>query len=308
MRSWTPASPPDRSAPEVEQPTERVARPADGRLDTAVAVLRENPLTLAGVVIAAALLALSVLGPLLAPWDPVQVEPSIRLRAPSAPHLMGTDNFGRDVLSRVLSATQLDLLIAIVSVGLALVVGVTLGAASGYTRGALDHVVMRLMDILQSFPPFILAIGLAAAFGGGVANIIYVVAIIQVPVYARLVRSDFLSARERAYVEAAVCAGGRGWQIVAAHLLPNALPPLLVQAAINMSWAILNSAGLSFIGLGVKPPTPEWGVMIREGAEFMVTGEWWLALFPGLAIFLAILSFNLIADGVRDLLDPQLRR
>jgi peptide/nickel transport system permease protein len=284
------------------------ALPAFGRLGTVAALLRENPLTLAGIVIAAGLLVAGVFGTLLAPYDPVQVEPSVRLQAPGAQHLMGTDNFGRDVLSRVLAATRLDLFIATVSVGLAFVVGVALGAVSGYYRGTLDHAVMRLTDILQSFPPFILAIGLAAAFGGGVANIVCVVAIIQVPMYARLVRADFLSARERAYVEAAVCAGCRGWQIIGAHLLPNTLPPMLVQVAINMSWAILNSAGLSFIGLGVKPPTPEWGVMIREGAEFMVTGEWWLALFPGMAIFLAILAFNLIADGVRDLLDPQLRR
>lgn len=308
MGSWTPASPPSGPAGEVEVPTPSAALPALGRLGTAAALLRENPLTLAGTVIAAGLLVLGVFGALLAPYDPVQVEPSFRLQPPGAQHLMGTDNFGRDVLSRVLAATRLDLFIATVSVGLAFVVGVALGAVSGYYRGALDHAVMRPTDILQSFPPFILAIGLAAAFGGGVSNILYVVAIIQVPIYTRLVRADFLSARERAYVEAAVCAGCRGWQIIAAHLLPNTLPPLLVQVAINMSWAILNSAGLSFIGLGVKPPTPEWGVMIREGAEFMVTGEWWLALFPGLAIFLAILSFNLIADGVRDLLDPQLRR
>jgi peptide/nickel transport system permease protein len=302
MRSSTPGS--LTSGPAHDG----VVRADPGRFRTALALLGENRLTLGGILIAGTLLVMGVLGSALAPHDPIQVDPAIRLQPPGARHLMGTDNFGRDVLSRVLAATRLDLLIATVSVGLAFVVGVALGAVSGYYRGALDHGVMRLMDILQSFPPFILAIGLAAAFGGGVANIVYVVAIIQVPVYTRLVRGDFLSARERAYVEAALCAGCRGWQVIAVHLLPNSLPPVLVQVAINMSWAILNSAGLSFIGLGVKPPTPEWGVMIREGAEFMVTGEWWVALFPGIAIFAAILSFNLIADGVRDLLDPQLRR
>jgi peptide/nickel transport system permease protein len=208
----------------------------------------------------------------------------------------------------VLVATRLDLVIAVVAVGLSLVIGIALGAVSGFYRGPLDHVIMRAVDVLQSFPPFILAIGLAAALGGGVVNIIYVVAIIQIPVYTRLVRADVLSARERPWVDAAVCAGCGPRHVILGHILPNTLPPIVVQAAINMSWAILNAAGLSFIGLGVKPPVPEWGVMIREGAEFIVSGEWWLTLFPGLVIFLAILCFNLIADGLRDILDPHLRR
>jgi peptide/nickel transport system permease protein len=278
------------------------------RLDTPLYLITRNRLTSLGFMIAIVLLITALLGPYLSAHNPIQPDPANRLQAPNAFHWLGTDNFGRDILARVLTATRIDLFIAIVSVGISFVIGVTLGAVSGYYRGPLDHVIMRIIDIQQSFPPFILAIGLSAALGGGILNIIYVVAIIQVPIYTRLVRGDILSARERPYVDAAFCSGCKNWQVIVFHLLPNTLPPILVQVAINMSWAILNSAGLSFIGLGVRPPTPEWGVMIREGAEFLVHGEWWVALFPGLAIFLAILCFNLIADGLRDILDPQLRR
>jgi peptide/nickel transport system permease protein len=277
------------------------------RLDAAVWRVRRNPLTIAGFLLAAALIAVALAGPFVVPYDPVQLDPPSRLQPPSRAHPMGTDNFGRDVLSRVVAATGLDLGIAIVSVGLAFGAGLLLGCLAGYGGGVLDHGIMRVVEVVQSFPPFILAIGLAAALGGGLANIVYVVALIQVPVYTRLVRADILSARGRPWVDAAVCAGCSGWQLVLLHILPNTLPPVLVQVAINMSWAILNAAGLSFIGLGVKPPTPEWGVMIREGMEFAVSGEWWVPLFPGLAIFLAIFCFNLIADGLRDILDPRLR-
>lgn len=310
MRGPILASPPasDSGAGEAEGVARPSAPASRGRAAEAWGLVLGNPLSALGVALMAGLLVLAVAGPALTPYDPVATDPGARLMRPGARHLMGTDNFGRDVLSRVLVATRLDLFIAVTAVGTSLAVGVVLGAASGYYRGVLDQLVMRGMDIMQAFPPFILAIGLAAAFGAGVANIIYVVAIIQVPIYTRLVRGDFLSARERPWVEAARCAGCRGPEIIAVHMLPNTLPPVLVQAAVNMSWAILNAAGLSFIGLGVKPPTPEWGVMIREGAEFVVSGEWWLALFPGLAIFLAVLAFNLIADGLRDLLDPHLRR
>lgn len=289
----------------IGEPPRRVA--VLRRIETAVWRLRRNPLTIGGVVLAGALVVLALAGPALVPWDPIQLDPAGRLRAPELAHPMGTDNFGRDVLSRVVAATRLDLVIAIASVGLGFTCGLLLGCLAGYRGGALDHGIMRLVDVAQSFPPFILAMGLAAALGGGLANVIYVVAIIQVPVYTRLVRADILSARGRPWVDAAVCAGCSGWQVVVLHILPNTLPPVLVQVAINMSWAILNAAGLSFIGLGVKAPTPEWGVMIREGMEFAVSGEWWVPLFPGLAIFLAILCFNLIADGLRDVLDPARR-
>jgi peptide/nickel transport system permease protein len=277
------------------------------RLDTPVYLVTKNPLTMLGFTIVIGLFAIALLGPYLISFDPVLPDSTNRLQAPNMDHWMGTDNYGRDILSRVLSATRIDLFIAIVSVGISFVIGVALGAICGFYKGLMDQFIMRLVDILQSFPPFILAIGLSAALGGGLINIIYVVAIIQVPIYTRMVRGDILSRKERPYIDAAFCVGSKNWEVILYHLLPNTLPPILVLVAINMSWAILNSAGLSFIGLGVRPPTPEWGVMIREGAEFFVRGEWWMALFPGLAIFLAILSFNLIADGFRDIFDPQLR-
>ena len=276
-------------------------------LDNAFYFIRSNPPTAFGFALAVLLVMLAVFGPALSPYDPATVDPASRLQGPSAAHWMGTDNYGRDILSRVLTATRLDLLIAFVSVGIAFSIGIVLGSVAGFYGGLLDNATMRIMDILQSFPPFILAIGLAAALGGGVLNVIYVVAIIQIPVYTRFVRADMLSAKSRPYVDAARCAGCRDWQVVVSHILPNTLPPILVQVSVNMSWAILNAAGLSFIGLGVKPPTPEWGVMIREGAEFMTSGHWWIALFPGLAIVITIFCFNLVADGLRDILDPRLR-
>jgi peptide/nickel transport system permease protein len=277
-------------------------------LDTPLYLVTRNRLTLLGFLIATVLVVLAVGGPYMSSHDSNLPDPVSRLQSPNADHWMGTDNYGRDILARVLAATRIDLFIAITSVGISFLIGVVLGAICGYYRGFLNNLIMRVMDIQQSFPPFILAIGLSAALGGGMINIIYVVAIIQIPIYCRLVRGDILSAKEKPYVDAARCSGCKSWQIIVFHLFPNTLPPILVQVAINMSWAILNSAGLSFIGLGVRPPAAEWGIMIREGAEFTVTGEWWISFFPGLSIFLAILCFNLIADGLRDIFDPQLRR
>ena len=204
-------------------------------------------------------------------------------------------------------ATRLDFFIALTSVGLVFTVGTVLGALAGYYSCATDIVLMRIIDVILAFPPFILAMGTAAALGAGTANIIYVVALIQSPIYVRLARGEVLSAKERAYADAARCMGNSGPRIIFGHLLPNCIPALLVQVAVNLSWAILNAAGLSFIGLGVRPPTPEWGVMINEGMAYMLSGQWWLVFFPGLAIFITILGFNLLADGLRDVFDPRLR-
>lgn len=277
------------------------------RLDYPLYLIRRNPLTLFGLVVVVLFVVIGILAPFLAPKDPLALSPVDGLEAPGSQFLFGTDQYGRDILSRVIYATQLDLFIALTSVGLAVVVGTALGAFAGYYRGWADTLLMRVVDVVMAFPPFILAMGTAAALGAGVANIIYVVALIQTPIYVRLIRGEVMSARERPYAEAARCMGNSGPVIIFAHLLPNCLPPLLVQIALNLSWAILNAAGLSFIGLGVRPPTPEWGGMINEGMEFMMAGKWWMAFFPGAAIFVTILAFNLLADGLRDVFDPRLR-
>ncbi len=276
-------------------------------LDYPVYLIRRNPVTLFGFVVVTLFLVIGIAAPIIATHDPVALAPLNTLEAPSGEFLFGTDQFGRDIFSRIVYATQVDLFIALSSVTLAFVIGTTLGAMIGYYQGLWDTVLMRVVDVLMAFPPFILAMGTAAALGAGTANIIYVVALIQIPIYVRLVRGEILSARERPYAEAARCSGNSGPAIIFLHLLPNCLPPLLVQVALNLSWAILNAAGLSFIGLGVRPPTPEWGSMINEGMQFMLSGRWWMAFFPGLAIFVTILGFNLLADGLRDVFDPRLR-
>lgn len=276
-------------------------------LDHPVFLIKHNPLTLFGLVIIALFIIIGVFAHCIAPYDPTVIDPIHSLEPPSSAFLFGTDQYGRDVFSRIIYATRMDLFIAVTSVTLAFTVGTLLGAIAGYYRGVFDAIIMRMIEVLMAFPPFVLAMGTAAAMGAGTANIIYVVALIQTPIYVRLVRSEIMSLRERPYVEAARCMGNSGPIIIFAHLLPNSLPPLLVQVALNLSWAILNAAGLSFIGLGVQPPTPEWGSMINEGMGFMMAGKWWLFMFPGAAIFITILSFNLLADGLRDIFDPRLR-
>ncbi len=277
------------------------------RLDYPAYVIRRNPVTLFGFIVVALFVVVGLAAPILARRNPIELAPVNSLEPPCAEFWFGTDQFGRDVYSRIVYAARLDLFIALTSVGLAFSLGTALGALAGYYGGTLDMILMRIIDVILAFPPFILAMGTAAALGAGTANIIYVVALIQAPIYVRLVRGEVLSARERPYAEAARCTGNSGPSIVFAHLLPNCLPPLLVQVAINLSWAILNAAGLSFIGLGVRPPTAEWGSMISEGVQFMMSGKWWLFFFPGLAIFITILAFNLLADGLRDVFDPRLR-
>lgn len=270
-------------------------------------LVRQNPLTMLGIVIVFGLLLIAALAPWITPYDPLVLDPINRMQAPSAAHWFGTDDFGRDILSRVIAASRIDLTIALSSVCIAFAVGVSLGAIAGYFRGLADEAIMRVMDIIQSFPSFILAMGLAAALGAGMTNIIYVVSFIMLPIFARLVRSEMLSVRERPYAEAARCAGASNAAIIFSHLLPNCAMPVIVQFALSLSYAILDTAGLSFVGLGVKPPEAEWGSMISEGVRYVASGQWWNSFFPGAAIFIAILGFNLFADGLRDILDPKLR-
>ncbi len=278
------------------------------RIEFPLYLMRQNPLTMLGLAIVLGTFFVGAFAPWIAPHDPLKLTVGPRMAAPTLEFPMGTDDFGRDILSRIIYATRTDLIIALSSVGIAALVGTFLGSTAGYFRGALDEIIMRFLDIVQSFPAFVLAMGLAAALGAGTENIIRVVAFIMVPVFARLVRSGMLSVRERGYAEAAKCVGASNLEIIFVHLLPNCLFPVLVQFGLNLSYAILDAAGLSFIGLGVRPPEPEWGGMIAEGVRYIASGEWWMFLFPGLAIFIAILGFNLLTDGMRDVLDPKLRR
>jgi len=229
------------------------------------------------------------------------------LQPPSAAHWFGTDALGRDVFSRVLVATRLDLTISVAAVALSFLVGASVGAAAGYWGGWVDAVSGRMIDTIMAFPLFVLAMGIVAALGNTVENIIYATAIINLPFYARVARAEVAIRREAGFAQAARLAGATDLRVLALHIFPNALPPMMVQLSLNMGWAILNAAGLSFIGLGVRPPTPEWGIMVAEGANYIVSGEWWLAIFPGLALMLAVFTFNLLGDGLRDLVDPRRR-
>ena len=270
-------------------------------------VLGENPVTGLAFGLFVLLVVLAAAGPWLVPYDPLASNTAEALRPPSRAHWFGTDQLGRDLLSRVVVATRLDLTISICAVMIAFAVGSAAGVTGGFYGGWTDRLMGRVLDTIMAFPLFVLAMGIVAALGNTVANIVYATAIINVPFYARLARSEVMVRREAGFIEAARLGGNGGVRILAVHLFPNCLPPMMVQISLNLGWAILNAAGLSFIGLGVRPPTPEWGIMVAEGAAFIVSGEWWIALFPGAALMLAVFCFNLLGDGLRDLMDPRRR-
>lgn len=245
-----------------------------------------------------------VFAPLLSHYDPMYADPLASLMPPSATHWFGTDINGMDVLSRIIYATRINLLISVSSVLLAFLVGVPLGLLIGYYRGLTSNFAMRLFDFVQAFPIFVLGMALVSVMGQEIWNVAIVLAILFIPIFARLIRAEVLSLRERPFVAAARCSGATDIDIMFRHLLPNALMPAMVQVSISIGMAILLTAGLSFIGAGVRMPVPEWGLMVSSGAQQMILGVWWVSLFPGLAIVIAVLCFALLGDVVRDLLDP----
>lgn len=276
-------------------------------LQHAAFVLRGNPITGIAAVGSTILILVGLFAPWLAPYDPIASDVANALQAPSAAHWAGTDQLGRDVFSRIIVATQLDLAIAVSAVSISFVLGAVIGALCGYTGGRLDRSVGRFVDVLMAFPLFVLAMAMVAALGNRVENIVIATAIINLPFYIRFARAEVNVRRNLGWVEAARASGESHVSVVLRFLLPNVLPAMVVQMSLNLGWAIINAAGLSFIGLGVKPPTPEWGIMVAEGARFISTGKWWLVAFPGLALMLAVLCFNLLGDGLRDILDPRQR-
>ena len=270
-------------------------------------VLAENPVTAVAAALFVVFVLVAIAGPALAPYDPLVSDVAAALQAPSAAHWFGTDNLGRDVFSRVLVATRLDLAIAVGAVALSFVFGSAAGAVAGFFGGWPDRVLSRIVDTIMAFPLFVLAMGIVAALGNTVENIVYATAIINFPFYARVARAEVNVLRGAGFVAAARLAGNSELRLLATQVFPNALPSLMVQVSLNLGWAIINAAGLSFIGLGVGPPTPEWGIMVAEGATYIMSGEWWVALFPGLALMFAVFCFNLLGDGLRDLVDPRRR-
>ena len=229
------------------------------------------------------------------------------LLPPSAGHWSGTDQLGRDILSRIIWAARLDLVIAASAVSISFVAGAMIGGLCGYRGGRLDRWMSRFVDVLMAFPLFVLAMALVAALGNRVENIVIATAIINLPFYIRFARAEVNVRRNAGWVEAARACGEGHVSVVLRILLPNVLPAMAIQISLNLGWAILNAAGLSFIGLGVAAPTPEWGIMVAEGARFITTGKWWLVAMPGLALMLTVLCFNLLGDGLRDVLDPRMR-
>jgi peptide/nickel transport system permease protein len=270
-------------------------------------VFGENRLTLIAVVILALLLLCAIIGPALAPYDPLMTDGTARLVPPSFTHPFGTDALGRDIFSRVIVAARLDLGMALAAASLSFLVGLVLGSIAGYFGGWPDRIIGRSMDTIMAFPLFVLAMGIVSALGNSVLNVIIATMVINLPFYCRFARTEVNVRRDAGYVEAARMGGNRAFPVLANHIIPNILPAMMVQASLNMGWAILNAAGLSFIGLGVRPPTPEWGIMVSEGASFIISGEWWTFVFPGMALVLAVFCFNLLGDGLRDLLDPKRR-
>ena len=270
-------------------------------------IVSENVVTFGAFLLFLLFVLFAIFGEAITPYDPLASNAAQALKPPSAAHWFGTDSLGRDILSRVIVATRLDLGIAVVAVALSFFLGSILGVCAGYLGGWTDRIISRLVDTIMAFPLFILAMGLVAALGNTVENIIYATAVINLPLYTRVIRSEVLVRREAGYVEAARLAGNSHLRIMATHLFPNVLPVMMVHVSLNMGWAILNAAGLSFIGLGVRPPTAEWGIMVAEGATYIVSGEWWLAIFPGLVLMLAVFCFNLLGDGLRDIIDPRMR-
>ncbi|MGX1305869.1 peptide/nickel transport system permease protein [Amorphus suaedae] len=266
---------------------------------------RLNPVTAAAGVGTVLLILIALFSPWIVPYDPLASDAAAALSPPSAAHWAGTDQIGRDVLSRLIAAARLDLAIAASAVLISFAIGAVIGAFCGYVGGLLDKIVGRCVDVLMAFPLFILAMALVAALGSGVSNIIYATAIINLPFYIRFARAEVNARRGAGWVEAARLAGNSHQRVVLFVLLPNVLPVMMVQISLNLGWAILNAAGLSFLGLGVQPPTPEWGIMVAEGARYISSGKWWLVAFPGLALMIAVLCFNLLGDGLRDVLDPR---
>jgi peptide/nickel transport system permease protein len=262
---------------------------------------RGNRLATAGVAILLVTLLLTFVVPLVYPVDPLDVDSGNALAPPSAAHPLGTDDVGRDILARLADAGRLDMLIAFAVTGLALVVGSLLGALAGYAGGLVDDVLMRIVDVMLSFPAFILALAVTVMLGNKVGYVIAALAVAYTPYFVRLTRGEVLKIRDSEYADAARVVGSPPWRVAFVHVFPNAVAPAVVLASIVLGWSILDAAALGFLGIGIKPPTSEWGTMVADGASNIDSGEWWTWVFPGAMILVVVLAFNWIGDGLRNL-------
>lgn len=269
---------------------------------------KKSPLSVTGLIIVLALISIAFLAPYLAPYDPFEVNVPNQLLPPSSEYIFGTDKVGRDLLSRVIYGSRISLMIGIMVVLVSSLIGATAGLISGYFGGKIDEAIMRITDMFFAFPRLILAMAVAAALGRGINNTMLAIAFVSWPIYARLSRAGTLQIKNEVYIEAAKSVGAGHIRIMFLHILPMIVPFTLVQATLDMGGVILTAAGLGFIGLGAQPPSCEWGAMISLGRQYVATGQWWVATFPGLAILITALGFNLLGDGLRDILDVRMRR
>jgi peptide/nickel transport system permease protein len=269
--------------------------------------LKLNKAAMIGLAVLSALVVSAVFAPLIAPYDPAKMDVRERLQGPSLKHYLGTDNFGRDIFSRIVHASRISLVIGFVAVGIGAVFGGSAGAVSGYYGGVLDNLLMRVMDILLSIPQIILAIAIVGAMGANLLNLMIAVGISVLPRYARLVRASAMSLRNLEFIEAARATGASDLRIIVQNILPNCMAPLIVLSTLGVAQAILSAATLSFLGLGIQPPAPEWGSMLSAGRQFLRNAPH-LTIFPGLAIVVVVMALNMLGDGLRDALDPKLRR
>jgi len=291
------------------QESERVSRwrPLIEDLKHTMYLWRKNKLAMVGTVIILGFIIVAIFAPVLAPYDPYQQNLHNRLAPPSREHLLGTDQFGRDVLSRIIWGTRIELKIIFLVTVISTAIGTIIGLISGYFGGAVDEILMRITDMFLAFPSLVLAMAFAAALGPSLTNAIIAISVITWTVYARLVRAETMKIKSTLYIEAIRALGAGTFRILFLHILPMTISPILVQMTLRMGTIILTAAGLGFLGLGAQPPTPEWGAMVSDGRLYMMNA-WWISTFSGLAIALVVLGFNLLGDGIRDILDPRLRR
>jgi peptide/nickel transport system permease protein len=268
---------------------------------------RRSPTFVVGLVIVLFFLLLAVFAPLIAPFNPTQSFSYEVLQAPGGRFFFGSDGNGMDVFSRVIYGSRYAFGIAIPAGLIMIGIGMPLGLLAGYKGGWLDEVLLRTLDVLRAFPTIILALAVVAATGQSLVSMVVVIGLLDSPIFARVVRAEVLTLRSSTFVKAAIAVGNPAWRVMWVHILPNAILGATAQLPMRMAWAVRISATLAFIGVGIQAPTPEWGAMIRQGAEYVITGEWWAALFPGLALMTLVLGFNLLGDGLTDLLDPKRR-
>lgn len=285
-----------------------VRRASDDRVASALYFLRRNPRMLVGGVIVLGWLFVAAFAPFIAPYDPIKVDVANSLLSPSLTHWLGTDDLGRDVLSRVMWGSRVSLSVGLISVSIGLLVGTSLGLAAGYVGGTFDLLIMRFVDALLAFPALILAIAITSALGPQIQNAMIAIGIVAIPAYARLTRGQVLAVRQREFIVAARTIGAPPLRIVLRHIFPNVMNALIVQATLSTAFAILAEAALSFLGLGPQPPYPSWGQDINYSQRYLANLKWWMSVGPGLAIFTAVFAFNFLGDALRDALDPRLRR